>query len=540
LSRYSAMSRAAALPLLTLTMLLAAGCSDDPTVVPPTPAGIELITILCNPLAPAPSATATLTAQVSGEGGEANFEWTVSAGTLGDNGAITIEWQVPADPGVYSVTVVARIASAADTMTRHFLVRRFESIPTGIRYSLDPNIIGGELYFVGSTISPTSNSFLGYHAYYYSFQSVLITTNPSPTIDGGAEFMFGPEGLLASVVTGGSEFLRQQPMNVIYFSLPDGPKRYVSNNDLLGTTFRKNQHVHPDGSPDMSTVVWQINRVGAIDDGTRDLININFRSGTSAIRRLTSSVDSTFIFGAWTYKYYRNVRPLFSPDMSTIVYFVDSTGTYEPCLMPLAGNNPLIDERRALMVDARRGIFYYAGIKVSQWTVFEWNPTAPNQLFFIDGSRKLCMLDISSESVEVLSEKVSEFAFSDDGALAGIGEDGVYLALPGGEPKRIFERERSSDDLVGLSWSPGTSDKRIVFRMVRKGASVAEGFSTFILYSLEDDRWYYASPRIALGTELEFDDFRWNRAAFEPFGGGFIMPVPVPTGGGGVTLYRSY
>jgi hypothetical protein len=290
----------------------------------------------------------------------------------------------------------------------------------------------------------------------------------------------------------------------------------------------------------MSTVVWQINRVGALDDGTRDLININFRSGTSAIRRLTSSVDSTFIFGAWTYKYYRNVRPLFSPDMSTIVYFVDSTGTYEPCLMPLAGNNPLIDERRALMVDARRGIFYYAGIKVSQWTVFEWNPTAPNQLFFIDGSRKLCMLDISSESVEVLSEKVSEFAFSDDGALAGIGEDGVYLALPGGEPKRIFERERSSDDLVGLSWSPGTSDKRIVFRMVRKGASVAEGFSTFILYSLEDDRWYYASPRIALGTELEFDDFRWNRAAFEPFGGGFIMPVPVPTGGGGVKLYRSY
>ena len=534
------MSRAAALPLLTLAIFLAAGCSDDPTVVPPIPAGIELITILCNPLAPAPSATATLTAQVSGEGGEADFAWTVSGGTLVENGTITVQWQVPETPGVYSATVVARIEAAADTMTKYILVRRFESIPTGIRYSFYPNILDGELYFVGSTISPTSNAFLGYHAYYYSFETVLITTNPSPTIEGGDEFIFGPEGLLTSVTTGGSEFLRQQPMNVIFFPLPDGVKWYVSNNDLLGTTFRKNQHVHPCGSPDMSKVVWQINGVGVLDDGSRDRININFRSASFAPQRLTSSVDSTFLFGAWNYKYYRNVRPLFSPGMNTIVYFVDSTGTFEPCLMPLAGSIPSIEERRALMVDARRGIFYYAGIAVSQRTIFEWNPVASTHLYFIDGGRKLCVLDIMGESAEILAEKVSEFAFSDNGTLAMILDDGVYVGVPGASPARIFEKERSSDDIVGVSWSPGTSDQRIVFRMVRKGASVAEGFSTLILYSLDDGRWYYASPRISLGIELNFDDYRWNRAAFEPLGGGFLMPVPTPAGGGGVMLYRSY
>jgi hypothetical protein len=535
------MARAAVLPLFTLTILFVAGCSEDSVGPPPTPVEIEIITILCNPLAPAPSATATLTAQVTGQGGEAGFTWTVSGGTIVENGAITATWTVPSTPGIYSVSVVARIEAAADTMTRYILVRRFESIPTGIRYSFYPNLLEGELFFVGSTLSPTSNQFIGYHAYSYSFGSTIITTNPSPPIDGGAEFTFGPQGLLASVVTGGSEFLRQQPMNVIFFPLPFGSKWYVSNNDLLGTTFRKNQHVHPCGSPDMSMVVWQYIRVGDKDDGTQDRANISFRSGTSPIQRLTTSVDSTFVLGGWNYKYYRNIKPLFTPAMNYIVYFVDSTGTLEPCLMPLAGNVPLVDERRALMVDARRGIFYYAGVGVSRRTVFQWNPTASNQLFFIDGARKLCLLDIASESVEILAEKVSEFAFSDNGVLAMIRDEGVYVGAPGAEPELIFAKERDSDDIIGVSWSPGTSDQRIVFRVVRKGATVTEGFSAMVLYSFDDGRWYYATPRVPFGSEPAFDDYRWKRTVFEAFGGGFISPIPVSVSGtSGIALYWSY
>lgn len=509
-------------------------------MTPPPPAGIEIITILCNPLAPPPATSAILTAQVSGTGGEADFAWTVSGGTIVENGSITAVWQVPAEPGEYAITVVASIDAAADTMTRYVLVRGVETIATGIRYSYYPHVIDGELYFVGTPILPTSTQFLGYHAYIYSFGSTQITTNPSPPVDGGAEFIFGPAGLLASVVTGGSEFLRQQPMNVILFPLPDGTKRYVSNNDQLGTTFRKNQHVHPWGSPDMSLVVWQISRPGETDDGLRDRDNINFRAGTAAIQRLTSSVDSTFILGAWSYKYYRNIKPMFTPDMTAIVYFVDSTGTAEPCLMPLAGNTPLVDERRALMVDARRGIFFYAGVSVSRKTVFEWHPTASNQLFFIDGARKLCRLDVAAESVEILAEKVSEFAFSDDGVLAVIAGDGVYVGAPGEEPDRIFSKEREGDDLYGVSWSRGTSDQRLAFRVVRKGAGSGESFSALVLYRFDTGRWYYASPRIAFGSEPAVDDYRWKRAVFEPFGGGFVAPVPVTSGGGGVTLYRSY
>ncbi len=507
---------------------------------PEPPAEVELVTIICNPLAPAPSETATLTAQVSGSGGSADFEWSVSGGTLLENGAITVRWQVPEEREAYEVRVIARVGSAADTMTTYVLVRNFNSIPTGIRFSYYPNVVEGELFFVGAIYPVSDRRFLGYMGYWWADEANIITTNPSPPINGCFEFVFGAEGVLTSSVTGGSEFLRQQPINIIRFPLIAGTKTFVSNNDLGGSTFGKNQHIHPCPSPGMNMVVWQANIVGESEDGTKDRININFREGLTAIKRLTTSVDSVFVLGAWTYYYYRNIKPLFNPDASMIVYFVDSTETFEPCLIPMEGNQPILEERRALMVDSRHGIFFYAGVQVNETTVFQWNPLSNSQLFFIDGGSNFCMLDIEAETVEILAGGIEEFSFSEDGRIAAIADDGVYIAETiGGEPKRVFERERDSDDIFGVTWSPAGNNQRVVFRMVRKGASVAESFSALVTYSIADDRWYFASRRIPFGSEPTLPDYRWKRASFEAVGTGFIMPVPVSTGGGGSTLYRS-
>jgi hypothetical protein len=523
-----------------MLLLLSAGCSkDDGPVAPVIPPDVDLITILCNPLAPAPSETATLTAQVAGEGGSTAFQWSVSGGSLIDNGGITAHWQVPEELGVYEVQVIARIQSASDTMTKYILVRNFEKVETGVRFSYKPQFISGGLRFIGSPIPSTVRQFYGYHAYRWSSGgSTILTTNSNPPISGGYEFIFGDVGVMASVVTGGVEFLRQQQMNIIGFPTI-GANVFVTNNDAGGSFSRKNQHIHPSASIEWDMVVWQGNIVGIADDGTKDFINIYYRSGTTPIQKLTANRDSIFLYGTWIYSYYRNIKPLFSPDLSTIVYFVDSTGTYEPCVIPIQGTEPLVDQRRAFMVDSRRGIFYYAGVRISESTVFQWIPGSTTQLMFVDGGGKLCLLDLAGETVQVLGEEVTECAISENGTIAAIADDGVYIGTLGGDPKLVFSREVDSDDLFGIAWSPGVENQRVVFRMVRKGAASDESFSAFVMYSVDDDRWYFASPRIPAGSEPAFSDYTWKRAAFEPDGTGFIISVPVPSGGGGANLYKS-
>lgn len=527
--------------LLAVLSFIIFGCSEDSVAPPSIPPEVDLIAVICNPLAPAPADTAILTAQVAGKGGWANFEWSASGGTLLDNGSITARWLVPAQKGSYDIRVIASIDGVSDTMSAHILVREFSDLSTGVRYSFYPVMVEGELFFLGSPISQTNKAFRGYHAYRWEDRAVCITTNEDPLIDGGYEFVFSSDGLLASVVTGGSEFLRQQPINLIKFPLIAGPKSFVTNNEIGGSIFRKNQHVHPSTNIDLSTVVWQKNQAGPADDGTKDLINIMFRDGLAPIVQLTTSKDSTFVLGGWRYRYFRNIKPIFTPDYKAIVYFVDSTKTFEPCILPMQGSTPLVDQKRAFMVDSKHGIFFYAGVSVGEETIFEWKPLSNSQLVFIDKGKKLCLLDISSESVEVLEEGVFEFSFAEDGTIALVKADGVYIGPLGGSLDCIYVKERSTDDVLGVTWSPGSVNKRLVFRMVRKGASADETFSAFIIYFMDEDRWYFASPRIPGGSEPSLPDYRWRRATFEALGTGFLMPASTQsnTGISEMHIFRS-
>ena len=543
LNRFSRLMPAVA-ALLVLSPVFWSGCSnnDDPVNVE-RPAEIEVRAILVNPLSPVPGGTALLTAQVEGFGNVGTYEWTVSGGTIDGNGKINVLWTVPDESNaVYRVSVRGTSGTAVDTMSTYVLVRNIEAINTGLSFTLNPHLIGGDLYYAGTNRNPSERGFMGFHAYKYALPPDPIDKQTTPTIDGGYDFTFFPEGLVTSSISGGSVIQRQQPMNVYYFPLSAGTMSSISDNQLAGTTYRKNQNISPSPSSDLSTYVWQYNRVGSSDDGRKDLVNIRFRHGTEPIRILTAAVDSVYYFGVWVYSYYRNIKPMFTYDNETIIYFTDSTGTFEPCVIPMNGTEPLVDEARAIMVDSHHGIFFYAGITVSEGTIFQWNPTIPTQLAFIDTQGRFCIFDYAAENVQVVAEGVVEFAWSEDGKLAGTTEDGIYVLEPGQTvAKQVFAKERLTDNLVGINWSPGLENQRLGFRILRKGSAPLETFSALAIYSVNEDRWYYASGQIrpAMLNEPSVN-YTWMRAVFDPSSDSMYMPVPLSTGGGKIVLYRSY
>ncbi|HEY5133760.1 MAG TPA: hypothetical protein VII85_08765 [Candidatus Krumholzibacteriaceae bacterium] len=531
-------------PASVLVMIVSsafwAGCSKKgDIVIPPPPAVLDLTAIICNPLAPAPGDTTQLTAQVRGTGDNPTYEWQAQAGTLIENGSISIKWLAPADPGIYRVFVRAAVGSDIDTMSKYIMVRNVNVVNNGLRYAFYPTIVEGELYYTGTTKSLSDNTFYGFHAYHLELPPAPIDVMAAPEISGGSEFQFFPDGIVTSSITEAADYIRQQPMNVYFFPYLVGPKKAISNNEVEGTLFRRNQNHYASPSSDLGMYVWQYNKVGPADDGSQDLLNVRFRAGAGPLRTLTVAKDSIFQFGAWSYKFYRNIKPLFTPDNGTIIYFADSTETYEPCLIPLDGTEPVIAQRRAIHAGQRHGIFFYAGIKVSEKTVFQWNPAIATQLGFIDDARNFCLFDYADSTAKIVSNvgKISEFVWDPSGKITAVNEAGVIVATPGGVPDTVFVKERSSDDVVGVNWSPGTSDQKVGFRLVRKGASPVESFSALVIYSVDNHRWYYATPQIrpAMSTEPTVD-YRWWRAIFDSEGG-MYAPVPISTGGGSVVLY---
>ncbi len=557
MNRYLHSTPSALAIALIFALSFVAGCGNEEEATAPTqPWTITLSGILCNPLSPAPEATAYLTVRAEGVGSAAVFAWGVDAGRIIpdtiwndddtvnrlDSTSITVRWKVPPDPGVYRVTVRATAGSVADSDTAWVMVRQCEAVNTGLRFSYYPNLVEGELYLVGTNGDPADDDFFGYHAYLQDV-TTMIDRLSTPLVNGGFDFRFFADGILTASITDGQEYMRLPPTNVIFFPyIPALPKTYWSNNEIGGTTYRKNQNINPSISENLEVCVWERTVVGATEDGQKDLTNIRFRFSTGPIQTLTTAKDSIYQLGMWNFTYWKNIKPLLSPDETMIIYFCDSTDTFEPCAIPLVGAEPDLNNRHAFMVDDRRGIFYYAGVDVSEKTIFQWNPLNPTQIAFIDLERKFCVLDYSTESVEILAEGISEFVFADDGTVAAVADDGVWILEPGQtEARRIFTKERATDGVVGINWSPGDTNQRLGFRMVRKGASSVESYAVLVIYSLDDDRWYYASPEIKPVMSMEPDvNYRWLRAVFNSITGEMYVPVPLSTGGGRSVIYRSY
>lgn len=554
MNRYFRLMPVAGVLLIAVLFFVWTGCGKDNTTAP-SKSEIDALGIICNPLSPAPGETVWLTVQPVGKGGVPSYEWKVEGGTLLSRESISVQWTVPDTTGTFKVSVKVTLGAAVDTFSKYIMVRRCVPVVTDVAFSFCPRISETDFIIIGSKIPPlpTNANFFGYHVYRLGTPVEQITSNGTPTVDGGYSFTFSGDYLLASVVTNANPFLlkQSQSMNVILFPLnPFGSKRYVSNNDQSGSDFRKNQHLNPSATNNLKGVAWQGYSIGDSPDGRNDLVNIVYRKETGPIQILTIAKDSTLKEYGWAFRYFRNIKPLFTPDDSNILYFVDSTGTYEPCLIPVdPATGPAIGQNREIGGPAKIGIFRASDVRVSERTVFQWNPAVPTQLGFIDVAGNFCLLDYELETVDIVSSvgKIQEFAWSDDGEAAVINKAGVSILTPpdGAPDTTVFVKERIGDGVVGVNWSlPGVGEQSLGFRMVRKGISTAESFSALVVYSRTSKKWCFASPRIPASTAEPTVDYRWLRAVFDPSGFGMYVPVPtlIPAPGEGdqVVIYHSY
>jgi hypothetical protein len=534
---------------LTLSLINLTGCDDDP-VDPPDPCipSLQMNLIITNPLTPAPGDTTLLTIQAEGEGCDnwANYTWSVEAGELLQTTGITVQWVAPMEFGAYEIECRGSLSGASSqTSEALVMIRQFEYLDTGRIASIKPTFMLGNLYFIAEegNVGPRSSNFLGWCVYQLGSTGrvSLITDTEDPAGGGSYEFAFAGSGeaIYGSFFTAYYSGLRQQRMNVWKFPTMFGSPVNASDDPGGGGILRKNQHRFPMTNEVGNKAVWKFEFAGARADGTEDLFNIAFWDEMDGPRNwytvTTSNDSSTAIIGPDTvtiYRYFNNIKPMFTPSEDNIIYFVDTTGVFEPCLIPMFAGAPDTTQRRALMVDEQTGIFEQAGISVNENTVFQWNPAMPFVAFISLG--EIFFFDYGSETVSKVDglSQVTEFAWSSDGSqLAAVNDNGIFLVSSGGvvNPDPVFLRERATDGIHGIAWNEDLAEPLLAFRLVRKGKSEVDSWSSLVIADLTAGLWAYASETVQWHSSREPAqiDYTWMRCVFDEDGTGVYAPVPV-------------
>ena len=535
----------------SIALLFISGCSEDDNPVQPPPVELDALNIICSPLSPAPGEVAQLTIQSAGSAPDlADYEWSVDAGSLIVDNGQSVPWQVPNSPTTATVTVYASIEAIRDTLTQTVAIRNFEWVPTGRAFSVNPVFRGTQLYFVGSYRPPTDLDFRGFSVFQRgSTGPVLISRCVSDLCpEGGFDFVFYPEidKVIGSMVVNYRQSLKQQLHNVWvfpFFSAIEQPEDIskASPPELSG---RRDKHHKPQASQDLDIIVWQENVVGVRGDGTDDLNDVRFyRDSDGLDMRLTTSIDSFIQIDVDTnvvYVYWRNIHPLITPQQDYVLFFRDTTRYFEPVLVPLDAGGPDTSQARHL------NTFSFADIKIDEETIFQWNPAINTLLGFIDRDGNLCYFDYMAESALKLDNVgvVKEFVWSPDGDYcAAITENGVSRVDLSGNPTEVFTKEKLSDNISGINWSPDPLESILAFRIVRKGATADESWSSVIILSLEteDWDWYYATPGVAWDSVKEpILNYTWMRVIFGEDSDEFYVPIPTSQSGLYVQIYRSY
>ena len=518
-------------------MMLIGGCSEDDTILIEEEQYVDALLIIPDPLAPRPGELTRLTALATGEGDWASYDWTVEEGTLQEEQGITVMWEAPGEVGTYEVRVIASLGASADTVSKTIMVRNYEKIETGVEYNFQPRIYGGTLFFAGSDINAADEEFLGFHIYRFEddFNS-LDLTGCDLSCGGAIDYSYYPDlgnGLiLGNSKTYSSISFRQYPEHVFIWDMMGvDPPILLTDETPVIKNLRANRDIYVKGSSNLDMIVWEHQEVGLDATGLKDLYNIQFYNRSlDSLMTVTFSKDSTVTVLGTSYRYYSNIKPLLTPQEDYLIYFVDTTNAYEPCMIEIVGGLPDTTTRTALMVeDQDYGIFEEAEIEISEVTYFDWCPQTHDILAFIDGGGNLCFFYPYTETVDKLTEigSVSEFAWSPDGdQFAVVTDQGIDIGMTlSGAVENVFYREKLSDEIIGIEWSSDSADPKIAFRLVRKGRSSIDSFSSLVLYSVNDDDWYYALPRLQWTREIEVD-YHLKKVLFESDNEGVYLPVP--------------
>jgi hypothetical protein len=530
----------------SLSLTITTGCSDDPVDPSTCESYVATNLIIMNPLAPAPGDTTLLTVQAMGEGcnNTANYTWMVDGGELVEETGITVRWVAPMDCGSYIIRCRATLSGASpDTAQTLALIRNVDYLNTGKVVSMRPSLTDNSLCFIAEdgNVGPRNRNFLGYAVFDRSPAGDItrLTYTGDSDDEGGIEFDFTEmnQVIYGSFITDYFDALRQQRMNV--FKFPRGGVRVNASNDRGGAgALRKNMHRYPKTNAMGDKAVWKFQFAGSADDGTEDLFNIAYwdeTAGSGHWYTITQSHDSsTAIIGPDTvmiHRYYNNIRPMFTPDEDNILYFVDTTSFYEPCIIPMVDGSPDTLQRRAMIYEDT-GIFEQAGVFINEGTVFQWIP-GQDVLTFVSGGR-VVFFYYSSETVAIVNDltSVREIVWAPDGSqLAAVNDVGVYLVGSGGgvSPDPVYVKERSTDDLRGINWNNDMAEPKLTFRLVRKGKSDVDSWSAMVIVDLNMGLHAYASEPVPWHSSREpnLPDYTWLRGIFDEDGIGIYMPFPI-------------
>ena len=534
---------------LVITALIG-GCSEEDPILIEENQWVEALLIIPDPLSPRPGELTTLTALSTGQGDWANYKWSVEAGTLLEDEGFVVPWEAPEAVGTYEVMLIASLGASADTVIKTVMVRNYDAIPTGVEYNFQPVVHDGNLFFSGCELNPTDEEFLGFNVFRYDDPlNSLELTGCYLLCAGSRYFTYRPDvdnGLvMGTAKTFTNLNFRQYPENIFLWDLAGIEAPVPITEELVMVNIRANRNLYPFATQDLNMITWEHHAVGLSADGTQDLFNIKFYNRALDTKMLlTHSMDSVVTTFGTNYRYYSNIKPLITPNEDYIIYFVDTSRTYEPCMIEIVGGLPDTLTRTALMVeDEDYGIFYEAGVEVSENTFFEWCPQTHDILAFIDDEGTLCFFHPYTDppSVDKLSDLglVTEFAWSPGGEeFAVVNDDGLAIGMTlSGAVQTVFTREKLTDGIIGIAWSPDTeTDPKIAFRLVRRGRTTSDSFTSLIIYSIIEDDWYYALPRVAWTREIEVD-YHLNKIFYESDNEGIYLSVPTD---GRSVIYHSY
>jgi hypothetical protein len=531
-----------------VVMALIGGCSEDDPILIEEEQYVDALLIIPDPLSPQPGELTSLTALSTGQGDWANYKWSVEAGTLQEDEGFVVRWEAPQTVGTYEVSVIATLGASADTVRKTIMVRNYEQIHTGIEYNFQPVIHNGDLFFSGSELNTINEDFLGFNAYRYEAPFNSLELTGCNLLCAGCRYFTYRLGVGNGMVMGSSKSFtnlnfRQFPENIFLWDMAGVDPPVAITDELFMVNIRANRNIYPQATDDLNMITWEHQGVGLSEDGTKDLFNIKFYNRNLDTKMLlTHSMDSVVTPFGTNYRYYSNIKPLITPNEDYVIYFVDTSRTYEPCTIEIVGGLPDTLTRTALMVpDEKYGIFAEADVEISENTFFDWCPETYDILAFIDDGGTLCFFYPYTPSVDKLTDlgPVSEFAWSPDGEqFAIVTEEGLSIGMTlSGAVQNVFYREKLTDGIIGVEWSPDIeSDPKIAFRLVRRGRTTADSFSSLVIYSIEEDDWYYALPRIGWTREIEVD-YHLNKVFFEPDNDGIYLSVPAENRS---VIYHSY
>ncbi len=540
--------------IFSLSLLILSGCDEDPVSGEGGDYDLDLVRIISNPISPMPGEKTVLSVRTGGysSGPWPSYHWEVSGGTLLTNGEAVAQWVVPEATGDYKIRLSSSLESESEACSLDVSVRNYERLDTGRDFSIYPNLIGGEIFFV----SPYDDrSFI---ASEYISSNVMRFVGPGSSEGitsrilsfkaginmGGDYFVFTDNGqyVIASMLTP-ILYAKLQRKNIAKFGLFGAGDEIVTDQYNETQRVRYDRYNYPYPNEDASMVVMQFREIGDNEAGTEDLFNISFWNEFSGnpVKLTNSVITEPVVSGddtlGWKDYYFENTKPVFTPDEEYIIYFCDSSGTFEPSMIPVNGGTP--DPSAMLVFE----IFSNMGIDIPENAILQWEPGGNTMAFIADvnGDNTLCFLDynpgtLSSSTLNVRTtgiKGVQEFVWSpkngDGGAV--ITETGIGLVTPGGEYTPVMDKELQTDMLCGVNFSSPDGEK-IGFRIGRQGSAWHEAFSALMVDSLGDDRSpTYVTKKYPWPSDAEISiddfDFRWRRVVFDSDGSGIYGPVTI-------------